>query len=78
MNCEKLINSGGTADSVPAGSGKSTPDKPIKKGVRWSKTPGTSDGGTVDEAGTSNPSGMRGCRFNTGIYREFEKSEEPV
>jgi len=47
---------------VPMGSGELTPDKPIKKGVRWSKTSRLYDGGTVDEAGTSNPSGMRGCQ----------------
>jgi hypothetical protein len=63
MNCEKLINSGGTADSAPTGSGELTPDKPHKSGVRWSKTSGVYDGGTVDEAGTSNPSGMRGCQM---------------
>jgi len=46
------------------GSGELTPDKPIKKGERWNKTSGLEDdGGTVDEAGTSNPSGMRGCQF---------------
>jgi len=28
-------------------------DKPIKKGLRWNKTSGQDDGGTVDEAGTS-------------------------
>ena len=49
--------------SVPAGSGELTPDKPINKGGRRSKTSGLKDdGGTVDEAGTSNPSGMRGCQ----------------
>jgi len=41
---------------LPMGSGEVTPDKPIKMGVRWSKTSGLYDGGTVDEAGTSNPS----------------------
>jgi len=32
-----------------------TADKPIKKGLRWSKNSGLkrTDGGTVDEAGTS-------------------------
>jgi len=51
--------------SVPTGSGELTPDKPIKKGERWNKTSGLEghDGGTVDEAGTSNPSGMRGCQL---------------
>jgi len=50
--------------SVPTGSGELTPDKPIKKGERRNKTSGLEghDGGTVDEAGTSNPSGMRGCQ----------------
>ena len=49
---------------VPTGSGEFTPDKPIKKGERRNKTSGLEghDGGTVDEAGTSNPSGMRGCQ----------------
>ena len=39
-------------------------DKPKKKGLRWNKASGLEghDGGTVDEAGTSNPSGMRGCQ----------------
>jgi hypothetical protein len=42
MDCEMLINSGGTAESaaesVPTGSGELTPDKPHKSGVRWNKT----------------------------------------
>jgi hypothetical protein len=61
MNCEMLNNSDNIAKSVPTGSGELTPDKPHKSGVRWSKTSGMDDGGTVDEAGTPNPSGMRGC-----------------
>jgi len=63
INCEKLNNRDNVMKSVPAGSGELTPDKPIKKGVRWSKTSGLYDGGTVNEAGTSNPSGMRGCQY---------------
>jgi hypothetical protein len=62
-----LINSGGTAESAPTGSGELTPDKPHKSGVRWSKNSGLHDGGTVDEAGTSNPSGMRGCQNHATI-----------
>jgi hypothetical protein len=66
MNCEIFNNSNDIIISVPAGSGELTPDKLIKKGVRWSKTSGLYDGGTVDEAGTSNPSGMRGCQMKYG------------
>ena len=62
MNCEMFKNSSDIIILVPAGSGELTPDKPIKKGVRWSKTSGLYDGGTVNEAGTSNPPGMRGCQ----------------
>jgi len=43
------------------GSGGLMPDMTIKKGVRWSKVSGLYDGSTVDEAGTSKPSGLRGC-----------------
>jgi len=53
MNCEMFINLGGTADSVPTGSWELTSDKPHKSGVRWNKTSGLRDGGTVYEAGTS-------------------------
>jgi len=65
MNCQpKSLSIQAILKSVPTGSGEFTPDKPIKKGVRWNKTPGLKDdGGTVDEAGTSNPSGMRGCQL---------------
>jgi len=66
MNCEVFNNSKNLTEPVPMGSGELTPDKPIKMGVRWSKTSGLHDGGTVDEAGASNPSGMRGCHSTTG------------
>jgi len=62
MNCEMFINLGGRADSIPTGSGELTPDKPYKKDMRWNKTSGLHDGGTVDEAGTSDPLGRRGCQ----------------
>jgi len=64
MNCQpKSLSIQAILKSVPTGSGEFTPDKPIKKGLRWSKTSGRGhDGGTVDEAGTSNPSGRRGCQ----------------
>jgi len=61
-NCEMFNNLDNIMKSVPMGSGELTPDKPIKMGVRWSKTSGLYDGGAVDESGTSNPSGMRGCQ----------------
>jgi len=64
MNCQpKSLSIQAISKSVPTGSGESA-DKPIKKGVRWNKTSGLEghDGGTVDEAGTSNPSGKRGCQ----------------
>jgi len=66
MNCQpKSLSIQAILNSVPTGSGEFTPDKPIKKSLRWNKTPGLEghDGGTVDEAGTSNPSGMRGCQI---------------
>jgi len=64
MNCQpRSLSIKTRSKSVPTGSGELTPDKPIKKGERWNKTSGLKDdGGTVDEAGTSNPSGMRGCQ----------------
>ena len=65
MNCQPISLSIKTrSKSVPTGSGELTPDKPIKRGERRNKTSGPEghDAGTVDEAGTSNPSGMRGCK----------------
>ncbi len=44
------------------GSGELTPDKPRKRGVRWSESFGMSDEGTVVEAGTPDPSGRKGCQ----------------
>jgi len=55
MNCQpKSLSIRMISKSVPTGSGESA-DKPIKKGLRWNKTPGLKwdDGGTVDGAGTS-------------------------
>jgi hypothetical protein len=69
MNCEMFTNLGGMEDSVPTGSGELTPDKPHKSGVRWSKTSGMDDGGTVDEAGNSDPLWRRGC----WSYRTYNK-----
>jgi len=62
MNCGKFNNFCTIAGSVPTGSGELTPDKLSKKSVRWNKTSGLHDGGTVDEAGTSDPLGRRGCQ----------------
>jgi len=70
MNCQrKSLSIQAISKSVPTGSGEFTPDKPIKKSLRWNKTSGLEghDGGTVDEAGTSNPSGMRGCQSGWGM-----------
>jgi len=65
MNCQpKSLSIMTISKSVPRGSGELTPDKPIKRGERRNKTSGPEDDGrTVDEAGTSNPSGMRGCQL---------------
>jgi O-6-methylguanine DNA methyltransferase len=65
MNCGKISNSYNIARSVPTGSGELTPDKPHKSGVRWNKTIGINDIGTVDEAGTSDTLGRRGCQRNS-------------
>jgi len=62
MNCEMFNNPREITIPVPTDSREFTPDKPHKSGVRWNKTFGINDKGTVDEAGTSNPSGMRGCQ----------------
>jgi hypothetical protein len=62
MNCEMINNSDNIAKSVPTGSGELTPDKSHKSGVRWSRTSGLHDGGTVDEAGNSDLLGRRGCQ----------------
>ena len=64
MNCQpRSLSIMTRSKTVPTGSGELTPDKPIKRGERWNKTSGLEDdGGTVDEAGTSNPSGMRRCQ----------------
>jgi len=62
MNCGKFNNFCTIATSVPTGSGELTPDKPHKSGVRWNKTFGINDKGTVDEAGTSDALARRGCQ----------------
>ena len=75
MNCQpKSLSIMTISKSVPTGSGELTPDKPIKKGERRNKTSGLEghDGGTVDEAGTSNPSGIRGCQFHAQWRREAD------
>jgi len=58
MNCEKYTLNRGITALIHTGSGELTPDKISKKSVRWNKTPGMNDEGTVNEAGTSDPSGM--------------------
>jgi len=41
MNCQpKCLSIQAILKSVPAGSGEFTPDKPIKKGLRWNKVSG--------------------------------------
>jgi hypothetical protein len=62
MNCEMFINLGGRADSIPTSSKELTHNKLSKKSVRWNKTSGLHNRGTVDEAGTSNPLERRGCQ----------------
>jgi hypothetical protein len=69
MNCEMFTNLGGMEDSIPKGSGELTPDKPYKKDMRWDKISGLHDGGTVDEAGNSDPLWTRGC----WSYRTYNK-----
>lgn len=55
---------------IPMGNGELTPDKPHKSCLRWSKTFGRmSDEGTVDEAGTSDPSGKREFQWQLGNGR---------
>jgi len=72
MNCEMFTNLGGMEDSIPTGSGELTPDKLSKKSVRWNKTSGLHDGGTVDEAENPDPSGRR------GYQRKLTREEELV
>ena len=50
-------------NKVPQGMRDLKPDK-LPEGVseRWSKTPRTNEGGTVNEAGTPHPSGVGGCQ----------------
>ena len=80
MNCEMFNNLDNIMKSVPMGSGELMPDKPIKMGVRWSKTSGLYDGGAVDESGTSNPSGVRGCQlrrlFLCFLFHSFDSIEK--
>ena len=68
MNCELFNNSRNLTEPIPMGSGELTHDKPIKMGVRWSKTSGLYDGGTVDEGGTANPSRDEGMPAPCGIF----------
>ena len=64
MNCERKINKGeNKKENIPLGSGKFKPEKLCKESERWNKTFGSHEEGTVDEAGTSNPSGWRGCQI---------------
>jgi len=74
MNCEMFNNPYNIMKSVPTDSRELTPDKLSKKSVRWSKTSGLYDGGTVDEAGTSNPSGVRGCQqMHTTLLKKMKR-----
>jgi alanine dehydrogenase len=59
-----IFNSGDMEHSVPTGSEELMLDKISKKSVRWNKTSGLHDRGTVDEAGTFDPLGRRGCQKN--------------
>ncbi len=64
MNCETLNMAGNISNQVPQGMRDLKPDKlPGRDSGRQSKTFGSNEGGAVDEAGTSNPSGWRGCQL---------------
>ena len=62
MNCERKVHQKQQyVRSIPTGIGEFKPDKPDKKGVRWNKTLGRHDKGTIGEAGASSVLTWRGC-----------------
>ena len=48
--------------NIPTGSGEYKPAKPDKKGVRWNKTFGRHDKGSIGEAGTPIALAWSGCQ----------------
>ena len=63
MNCERKVHQKQQyVRSIPTVSGEFKPNKVDKKGVRWNKTLGRHDKGTIGEAGTSDALACRGCQ----------------
>lgn len=63
MNCERKIHQKlRNAGCMPMGSGEFKPRKPDNKGVKWNKTFGYDDEGTIGEAGTPDALAWRGSQ----------------
>ena len=58
---------------IPTGIGEFKPDKPDKKGVRWNKTFGRHDKGTIGEAGASSVLTWRGCQRSPCPEKDFNE-----